>query len=66
MAVGNRGATALAPGSPAAQARHFGRRPGFVKKDKFCGIKIKLAVKPGLAAFLYVVPLLLGGVRCFF
>ncbi len=48
MAVRDGGPAALAAPGAAAQARHLGRGAGLVDEDQLVGIKVELAVEPGL------------------
>lgn len=51
MTMGDRGKQPFALRSAPPLARHVGRRPGLVDKNKARRIKIKLAVEPVLPPF---------------
>ena len=66
MPMRDRGAATLALRRPAAQAGHLGREPAFIDEDQSLGLKVGLAIEPGLARGLHVVALLLAGMAGLF
>lgn len=56
----------FSPGRTAPRAGHIRRRPSLVEKDKTCGIKCCLQLRPGAAGFDYILALLLLGLEVLF
>jgi hypothetical protein len=56
----------LAAAATAVSSGHLGGSPGFVDEDEPFWIEIELPLKPGLAAFQDVWPILFAGVRGLF
>lgn len=66
MPVWNRGAASLASLGPSAQTRHLCGCAALIDENELFGIKIKLAVKPGLPRQPESFAVLLCGVSGFF
>jgi len=66
MPVGNSCNAAFSSGRTTIEARHLGRRTGFVDKYQLIRIEVRLGVAPLDPCLCYVGPVLFARVSCFF